>query len=1106
MQIAGVLETADVETGKDLEPLLEAHQNGNKLNIQWQHQDAVRQHNFTVTGIQRGPHVSDVILSWDGDDLDIDLEGENKIPVPAAGDFKVMEVRAVSDVQQYASVLFSDPLVAGQDLTGLISLSGQAEPTFSINGSEVKIFTGSRLEGNFTVQVNPGIKNTYGEKLTVGFTANINFENRLPSVKIFGKGNILPNAGRLVLPFDAVNLSAVDVSIIKIYETNVPRFLQENKLNGDQSLRMVARPIVQKTIRLDGDKQLDLHRKQRFSLDIDQFLKTEPGAIYRVTIGFRPEYSLFTSVDTASKSDSDDEEDEDYYEGESQKGVDEDDAFWKRYDTYYPFGYNWSKRDDPSSKSYYNKDRWATRNIIASNIGLTAKRSDENRLFVAVSNLLTTNPMEGVELEVLDFQQMLITKAVSGADGFADIELKRKPYLLIAKNNKEKAYLRLDDGSALPLSRFDVSGEEVKNGIKGFIFGERGVWRPGDTMFINCIIEDKDKKLPEDHPVEFNLITPQGQLYKQAFQNGAKDGFYLFKTFTSAAAPTGNWLARIKCGGAVFEKRIRVETVMPNRLKINVDFGKEGLLGMGGVHQGKLQSNWLFGAPGKGLKAKVDVDLKANGTRFSKFKDFVFDNPTTGYSTQSKTIFDGTLDATGSANLKTDFETDEMAPGMLSANLLVKVFEPGGAFSIDNMSINYSPFNSYAGLLLPKGNSAYDFLLSGQTHTAQLANVDSKGNALPNTEVEVQFYKMQWRWWWDNNGDNLSNFTQDEYNKLIKKETVKLVNGKGQWNFGIGAHEWGRYLILVKDLKSGHIAGKVVFLDEPGWQSRGGAEEQTAATMLSFTSDKEQYQIGDEVVLNIPSSKGGRMLVSLESGSKVIRAFWQETQAGQTQVRFKTDASMAPNIYATVSLLQPHAQTVNDLPIRMYGAIPIFVENKNTILRPILDIPATIRPEQQVSIAVSEQDGKEMSYSIAIVDEGLLDLTHYKTPDPHRAFYAREALGVKSFDLYDYVIGAWAGGMDRILTIGGDADGGVVKQKTANRFKPVVKYLGPFYLKKGQTQRHQFSLPSYVGSVRAMVVAAHDGSYGFTEKNVAVKKPLMLLATVPRVLSPGETI
>jgi uncharacterized protein YfaS (alpha-2-macroglobulin family) len=1111
MTLSGDLETADVEKGAEVEKLLVATESGKALKINWQHNDATKTHNYTIDNIERTSSVSNVELNWNGSPMSMDVKGNSAVAVPAVGDFKVLDVTAINDAQQYASVQFSDPIAVGQELTGLINISGQSDISYTINGSEVKVFGNGKLDGNYTVNINSGIKNTWGDVLDKGFTANINFQNRMPSVKIHGKGNILPNSGRLVLPFESINLNAVDISIIKIYENNVPQFLQENDLSGNSELRRVAKPIVQKTLRLDDDKTLDLHKKQHFSLDIDKFLKTEQGAIYRVTIGFRPEYSMYQSqsADT-TKGKSEDSEEEGYdesYGDYNKNGVDDDDEFWDRYDQYYPYGYNWERRDDPASKSYYNKDRWATRNILASNIGLTAKRGNDNSVKIAVTNILTTEPMGDVDLEIMDYQQTIISKVKSGSDGFADIDLKRKPYLLIAKKGNERGYLKLDDGNSLALSRFDVSGEEVKNGIKGFIFGERGVWRPGDTMYINFIVEDKEGKLPKDHPVEFSLFTPAGQLYKHVVQNNADDGFYLFKTNTDAASPTGNWLAKVKVGGATFEKRVKVETVMPNRLKINVDFGKDAVLGQGNTSAGTINAKWLFGAVGKNLKAKIDASLYAKTTSFAKFAGFDFDNPTANYSTQQKTIYDGTLDAEGNATLKPDFQIDETAPGMLTANLVVKVFEPGGTFSIDNMSIPYSPYSSYVGLKLPDGEKPFDYLLAGKNHTSQIVNVDSKGNLIGgNNDVEVEFYRIQWRWWWDNNGDNLSNFTQNEYNKLLKKETVHLSNGRGQWTFGTSENEWGRYLILVKDLKSGHTSGSTLYIDEPGWQSRGGDGDQTAASMLSFKASKEKYDVGDEVSLNIPSSKGGRVLVSIENGSKVLKSFFQETTQGQTVVKFKADKTMAPNVYATVSLLQPHSQTINDLPIRMYGSIPIFVEDKNTILKPILNIPNSIRPEQNVSFTVSEEKGKEMTYCVAIVDEGLLDLTRFKTPDPHEAFYAREALGVKSFDMFDYVIGAWGGDLERILTIGGDADATGGKQKTANRFKPVVKYLGPFHLSSGQTQKQSFTLPSYIGSVRAMVVAAHEGSYGFAEKAVAVKKPLMLLATMPRVLGPGETI
>ncbi|HRH61588.1 MAG TPA: alpha-2-macroglobulin family protein, partial [Chitinophagaceae bacterium] len=201
-----------------------------------------------------------------------------------------------------------------------------------------------------------------------------------------------------------------------------------------------------------------------------------------------------------------------------------------------------------------------------------------------------------------------------------------------------------------------------------------------------------------------------------------------------------------------------------------------------------------------------------------------------------------------------------------------------------------------------------------------------------------------------------------------------------------------------------------------------------------------------------------------------------------------------------------HAQTVNDLPIRMYGVIPINVEDKNTILKPQIKIADVIRPEQNNTITVSEAAGKKFSYVIAVVDDGLLDLTRFKTPNPHNTFFAKEALGVKSWDVYDDVIGAFGSQIQRILTIGGDAEAELAsKTRRANRFKPVVQFMGPFQY-SGASKTHSFALPPYMGSVRVMVIAAGDNAYGMAEKTVTVKKPLMMLATMPRVLGPSEEL
>ena len=204
------------------------------------------------------------------------------------------------------------------------------------------------------------------------------------------------------------------------------------------------------------------------------------------------------------------------------------------------------------------------------------------------------------------------------------------------------------------------------------------------------------------------------------------------------------------------------------------------------------------------------------------------------------------------------------------------------------------------------------------------------------------------------------------------------------------------------------------------------------------------------------------------------------------------------------TLLQPHRQTVNDLPIRMYGIQGAEVIDKNTILNPVIDVPESVLPQKEFTVKVKEQSGRPMTYTLAVVDEGLLDINGFRTPNAWRTMNLREALGVDTWDLYDNVIGAYACKFTSVLSIGGDealrASAG--KEK---RFNPVVKFMGPFTT-DGRAQSHNITLPMYVGSVRVMVVAAHQGAYGSAERNVAVRSPLMLLTTLPRMLSCGDKV
>lgn len=278
--------------------------------------------------------------------------------------------------------------------------------------------------------------------------------------------------------------------------------------------------------------------------------------------------------------------------------------------------------------------------------------------------------------------------------------------------------------------------------------------------------------------------------------------------------------------------------------------------------------------------------------------------------------------------------------------------------------------------------------------------------------------------------------------------------------------------------------------------------------MLVFSADKENYNVGETAKITFPSGTQGRALISVENGSEVLSYKWVMTTQGETTVNIPITPEMAPNVFVNISLLQPHAITSNDLPIRLFGVIPIMVENPATKLYPEIKMPNVLQPEQEFEVVVSEKNKKSMTYTIAIVEEGLLDLTRFKTPNAWDEFFAREALGVKTWDVFDDVIGAYSGSIDQVFAIGGDANAAAGKNKKANRFKPVVKYLGPFTLGSGEKKSHKIKMPNYIGAVRAMVVAgdAKTEAYGSVDKSVQVKKPLMVLASLPRKLSPGEKV
>ncbi len=469
-------------------------------------------------------------------------------------------------------------------------------------------------------------------------------------------------------------------------------------------------------------------------------------------------------------------------------------------------------------------------------------------------------------------------------------------------------------------------------------------------------------------------------------------------------------------------------------------------------------------------------------------------------------VFEGKLDSLGNAGFTPGIQVGNEAPGMLQAFFKTRVFENSGDFSVDRFPVLYSPFNNYVGVKIPEGPGWNGALYSNETNLIPIVTVDESGNAVDIPNLNIEIYDVNWRWWWDRDEyDDLASFTGNRSRNLIKRDKISTVNGKAMYEMNFGKDLWGRKLIRITDPLGGHSTGQTFYLDYRGYWENNTQEGPGGAEMLTFTTDKKDYIVGEEIALNLPEIEEGRALVSIETGSRILRTFWVESPL-TGPLTIEATPEMAPNVFVNVSLIQPHKNSANDRPIRMYGIQSVNVVDQNTVLNPQLQMPDVLEPEQEVTLSVSEEEGRAMTYTVAVVDEGLLDLTRFRTPDLWREFYAKEALGIRTWDLYRYVLGALKGEMAGLLSIGGDEFIDLDDKKNNNRFKPVVKYFGPFELNAGKSASHTFTMPNYVGSVKTMVVASSNGAYGNTEKTTPVKKPLMVLATLPRVISPSETV
>jgi uncharacterized protein YfaS (alpha-2-macroglobulin family) len=1057
--------------------------NAASLSLDWSAGADEKTFHFTSDAVTRDSEKKKLEFRIKKDPLDISQDYVTEILLTPLSDLAVVKIEKKDQGEKpVMEIEFTDELDPAQDIAGLITLDPSKEIKLTVSGKTATVRGNLQYGQDFAVQIHPGIRSRWGTATKELQTHSIQLEDLKPRIRFSSRGVFLPSANRQIVRFQTLNLRTVQLEIKKVFESNLGQFLQTERLGSqpernesfnDYYVDRVGVVVAKDALQI-GDTR---NKWLQHELDLKKLIEPGEKGLFLVHLEFRQEDMLYgTQEELEEKRRTERFYGEDYY-------------------------------SSPYSPGYIHTHGKIYKPIIVSDIGLSNKRSYQHHLVYA-TDILDASPLSGVSLNLRTYQNQIIASKTTDAEGKAEFEnVGQEVFYVEAEKSGQRSLIELNEMD-WNLSTFDTGGESVPpGGTRAFIYTERGVYRPGDEINLSVIARNENGTFPDNHPVNLKLFNPKNQLILEQTQREGTDGFYSFQLATKAEDLTGNWRARITAGSRTFDHPLKIETVVPFRLKVHIEPEKDRLGPNDKILRLTVRSTYLFGTPAAGLNAEVDIALNKLEKTFPQFEEFTFSNKTIDYTPVSAVIHQGKLDAEGKAQIEWTIPQQQETPSAINALVRASILERGGRANRNWLAIPIDPYERYVGLRIPQFEYGYARL--GAPLEIPVVVVDVDGNASAGHTLDYRIYRNSTNWWWEyeSRSEFRLRFRSNTNTELLEEGTLISQNLPAALQFT--PDDRGEYLIEVADAsEGGHMAA--FFLRAYAWGGPpSGAED---AGQLVLKSDKNKYAPGETANITFPTPKEGAILVSLEKGSRIMSSFWQQPDPNQfeTNVQVSITEEMLPNAYASVSIIQPHAQTANDRPIRMYGVIPLFVEEPKTRQEVKIIMPDELGPKKEFEVRLETADQTQTQFTLAVVDEGLLDLTRFKTPDPWQAFFKKQRLDVVSSDLFSFVIGANKGDVFKTFSIGGDLAEmyreSQLPPERAKRFPPVALFEGPVLTDSDGHASVTFEMPDYIGSVRVMAISARGDSYGSAEKTVPVKSDLMILPSLPRILGAGDRV
>ncbi|MEO6914603.1 MAG: alpha-2-macroglobulin [Chitinophagaceae bacterium] len=749
-----------------------------------------------------------------------------------------------------------------------------------------------------------------------------------------------------------------------------------------------------------------------------------------------------------------------------------------------------------STKEYWVSD---SRFISLSDIGLIAKEG-KDKMFVFANSIKTANPLTGVNVLVYGYNNQLIGTASTNNDGVAEVAYLRKEYkgfrpaMVIAKTADDFNYLPFNS-TQTGTSRFDVGGKSSNTtGLDAFIYAERDIYRPGETVHFAVILRTDKWQTPGDIPVKMKFIMPTGKeltsFRKTLNEQGGVEG----SVAVAASAITGSYTLEVYSSNDVLmgTKSFKIEEFVPDRIKVTATLNKADY-NPGETAVLNIHAVNFFGPPAANRNYEAEIQVKQKTFNPAKFTDYNFGlaNQTSFFD---KIVKEGKTDANGDANQMYEIPATYKNIGVLQTTFYSTVFDETGRPV--SRSANATVFTQ--DVFFGVGSDGYGYYPLFQPVKFPLVAVNKSEQQLNGVKAEVQVIKHEYRTVLAKQGSYFRYDSQKE-DKLLSKSIVDVSGKSTEYSFVPKTP--GDYELRIS------IPGAASYVSRSfySYGSYGGDNnsfEVSTEGNIDISLDKAGYMAGDKAKILFKTPFSGKMLVTMET-DKVLSYQYLNVDKRTASLEMPLTAAYLPNVYVTATLVKPH--DVSSIPLTVaHGFQNITVEEKNRQMAVSIVAPKAIRSGIKQRVTVKASAGSFIT--LAAVDNGVLQVSDFKTPDPYHYFYARKALEVFGYDMYPLLFPEIR---SRLSSTGGDADLEMSKRTNPmpNKRIKIVSYWSGITKANGSGEaKFDIDIPAFSGQIRLMAVAYDGASFGSAEQPMTVADPLVLSSTIPRFASPGDTL